>query len=155
MMLCYTLLSKKMFSLDFEVGPGYTTLLASIDDFEKVKCGFEGIPLFSDVYLPSWIKYKGATYRPGMTLFVSHYADGEPQFATIRNVVLFDSKEFIVKKWDTVGFDRHYFAFSVSPSSVLDLVDIHSVEDHHPLHVVMSLKDNENHHYISLRYRLF
>lgn len=48
MMLCYTLLSKKMFSLDFEVGPGYTTLLASIDDFEKVKCGFEGIPLFSE-----------------------------------------------------------------------------------------------------------
>ncbi|XP_028826875.1 uncharacterized protein LOC114785189 [Denticeps clupeoides] len=35
MMLCYTLLSEKMFSFDFEVGPGYTTLLASIDDFEK------------------------------------------------------------------------------------------------------------------------
>ncbi len=114
-----------------------------------MKCGFEGIPLFSDVYLPSWIKYKGATYRSGMTLFVSHSADGEPQFATIKNIVVFDSKvKFIVKKWDTVGFDRHYFAFSVSPSSVLDLVDIHSVDDHHPLHVVMSFKGNENPHYI-------
>ncbi len=60
-----------------------------------------------------------------------------------------------MKKWDTVGFDRHYFAFSVSPSSVLDLVDIDSVDDHHPLHVVMSFKGNENPHYISLRYRLF
>lgn len=156
MMLCYTLLSGKMFSHDFEVGPGYTTLLGSIEGFEKVKCGFEGIPLFSDVYLPSWIKCKGTTYRSGMTLFVSHSADGEPQFATIQSIVLIDSKvKFIVKKWDTVGFERHFFAFSVSPSSALDLVDIHSVDDHHPLHVVMSFKENENNHYVSLRYRLF
>ncbi|KAK9963884.1 hypothetical protein ABG768_005106 [Culter alburnus] len=137
-------------------GPGYTTFLGSIEDFEKVKCGFEGIPLFSDVYLPLWIKCKGTTYRSGMTLFVSHSADGEPQFATIQNIVVIDSKvKFIVKKWDTVGFDRHFFAFSVSPSSALDVVDIHSVDDHHPLHVVMSLKENENDHCISLRYRLF
>ncbi|GAA6087514.1 uncharacterized protein LOC116684672 [Tachysurus ichikawai] len=147
-MLCYTLLSGKMFSHDFEFGPGYTTFLTSVDNFEKVKCGFEGIPLFSDVYLPSWIKYKGATYRSGMTLFASHSADDEPQFATIKNIVVFDSKvKFIVKQWDTVGFDRHYFAFFVSPS-VLDFVGIHSVDDHHPLHVVMSFKDNENHHSI-------
>ena len=67
-MMCYTLLSGQLFNHNFEVGPGHTDLLGTIDDFEKVKCGFDGIATFTEVYLASWIKYKGTSYRPGMTL---------------------------------------------------------------------------------------
>lgn len=156
MMMCYTLLSGQMFSHDFEVGSGCTTLLGTIEDFEKVKSGFEGSAVFTEVYLPSWIKYKGTSYRPGMALLLSHSADGEPQFGTIKSIVVMNSKvKIIVKNWETTGFERHFCAFTVSPTSAIEAVDIDSIGDYHPLHVVRSYKENDHDHYISLRYRLF
>lgn len=155
-MMCYSLLSGQMFNHDFEVGPGCTNLLGTIEDFEKVKSRFDGIAVFTEVYMASWIKYKGTSYRPGMTLWISHSADYEPQFRTIQNIVVMNSKvKLIVKRWETTGFDRHFFSFTVSPSTGVDAVDIDSIADYHPLHVVRSHKENDNDHYISLRYRRF
>ncbi|XP_032366042.1 uncharacterized protein LOC116684672 [Etheostoma spectabile] len=154
-MMCYTLLSGQMFSHEFEVGPGCVTLLGTIEDFGKVS-GFEGIPAFTEVYVPSWVRYKGTSYRPGMTLLVSHSPDGEPNFGTIQRIVVMSSKvRVIVKNWETTGFERHYFAFTVFPTSAIEAVDIDSIDDYHPLHVVRSHNENNNHHYISLKYRLF
>lgn len=155
-MMCYTLLSGQLFNHNFEVGPGQTNLLGTIDDFEKLKCGFDGIAIFTEVYLASWIKYKGTSYRPGMTLWLSHSANGEPQFGTIQSTVVMNSTvKIIVKKWETTGFERPYFSFTVSPTTALDVVDIDSIADYHPLHVVRSHKENDDDHYISLRYRRF
>lgn len=109
-MMCYTLLSGQLFTHDLEVGQGSTTLLGTMDDFDKVKSGFGDVAVFTEVYLPSWIKYKGTRYRPVMTLLVSHSADGEPQFGTIKSIVMVNSNiRVIVKNWETTGFDRHFF----------------------------------------------
>ena len=155
-MVCHTLLSGQLFNHDFEVGPGSTILLGTLENFKKVKSRFDGVAVFTEVYLASWIKYKGTRYRPGMTLWISHSVDGEPEFGTIQKMVLLNSKvQLIVKRWDTTGFERHLFAFTVSPTSEIDAVDINSIADYHPLHIVRSHKENDNDHYISLRYRLF
>lgn len=153
--MCYTLLSGQLFSHDFQVGPGTTELLGTIEDFESVKSDFEGIGTYTEVYLASWIKHKGTSYRPGMTLLVSMSADGDPQFGTIRTIVLVDKTiKLIVKNWETLGFERHFFAFTVSPTSSVKGFDIDSIVDHHPLHVVRSHKDNDDDYYISMRYKL-
>lgn len=155
-MMCYTLLSGQLFTHDLEVGQGSTTLLGTMDDFDKVKSGFGDVAVFTEVYLPSWIKYKGTRYRPGMTLLVSHSADGEPQFGTIKSIVMVNSNiRVIVKNWVTTGFDRHFFAFAVCATSAIEVVDLDSIADHHPLHVMRSHKESCNDRYVSLRYKLF
>lgn len=115
MMMCYTLLSGQIFNHDFEVGPGCTSLLGTIKNFEEVKSGFDGVAVFTEAYLSDWIVYKRSRYRPGMTLLLSHSPDGEPQFGTIQRIVLVNSTvKLIVQNWETTGFARHVFAFTVS-----------------------------------------
>lgn len=91
-----------------------------------------------------------------MTLLVSHSADGEPQFGTIKSIVMVNSNiRVIVKNWETTGFDRHFFAFAVCATSAIEVVDLDSIADHHPLHVMRSHKESCNDRYVSLRYKLF
>lgn len=112
--------------------------------------------MFTEEYLPSWVKYKGTNYRPGMTLLVSQSSNGDPQFGTIKTIMVINSTtKVIVKNWETTGFDRHYFAFTVSPLPSIQAIDLDSIVDHHPLHVMRSYKENDDNHYISTRYRLF
>ncbi|KAL1255350.1 hypothetical protein QQF64_013411 [Cirrhinus molitorella] len=154
MLLCYSLLSEHLFTHHKEVGPGCTTTLASIEGFDQVCHRFGDTPSFTEVYLPSWVKWKGTEYCPGMTLLVSHSPDGEPQFGTIQKIVVFESViKFSVRKWDTVGFERHYFAYCVIPTTVIDSIDIDSIDDYHPLHVVRSYKEGDSNRYVSMRYR--
>lgn len=97
-MVCYTLLSGQMFSHRLEVEPGSTRLLGAVDDFEKVTSGFEGISVFTEGFLPSWIEYKGTNYRSELTLLLSHSEDGEPLFGTVKSIVTVNSNgKFIVK----------------------------------------------------------
>lgn len=156
MLLCYNVLSDQMFQHQREVGPGFSVPLSSIEEFGQISHRFQHTPVLADVYIPSWVKWQGTHYRPGMTLIVSHSPDGEPHMGTIQKIVVFESViKFIVKNWDTIGFERHYFSYSVCPSTVIDCVDIDSIDDFHPLHVVRSYKEGDNSHYVSMRYRLF
>ncbi|XP_073694457.1 uncharacterized protein [Garra rufa] len=82
--------------------------------------------------------------------------NGEPQFGTIQKIVVFESViKFIVRKWDLLGFERHYFACCVIPTTVIDCIDVGSLDDYHPLHVVRSYKEGDSNYYVSMRYRLF
>lgn len=115
-----------MSSHDFEVGPGCITLLGTIEDFGQVLNA-----VYTEVYVPSWIKYKGTNFRPGLTLLLSHSADGDSQFSTIQSIVVINSKvKIIVKNWETTGFKRHFFTFTVSPTSAIEVVDIDSIVDY-------------------------
>lgn len=91
-----------------------------------------------------------------MTLLFSHSPDGEPQFGTIQRIVLVNSTvKRIVRKWETTGFARHVFAFTVCLTTENQAVDIGCICDYHPLHVVKSHKENNDNHYVSMRYRVF
>ncbi|XP_066535471.1 uncharacterized protein [Hoplias malabaricus] len=156
MLLCYHLLSGNLFTHNLEVGAGYTNLLGCIEGYENIKHKFEKVPIFTEVYVPSWVRWRGTEYRPGMCLLVSHSCDGEPQFATIESIVSVESSiRLIVRKYDTIGFHRHYFSYCVSPASQLEVIDVNSLDDHHPLHVARSYKEVDDNCYVSLRYRLF
>ncbi|XP_049333157.1 uncharacterized protein LOC111195806 isoform X1 [Astyanax mexicanus] len=155
MLLCYHLLSGNLFTHNVEVGAGCTNLLGCIDGYDRIKHKFD-MPLFTEVYVPSWVRWRGTEYRPGMSLLVSHSCDGEPQFAMIESILSVESSvKLIVRKYDTVGFERHYFSYCVYPASELDVVDVNSLDDHHPLHIGRSYKEGDDNLYVSLRYRLF
>ena len=156
MTLCYYLLSGSVFKTETEVGPGHSTLLALMDGFGDVQSGLEDIPPFTETFVPAWVKVNGTQYKPGATVFLSYADDGEPQFGLVKNILVLDhSVKLVVQKWDTVGFERHLFAYGVAATTNVFTVDQSSLLDHHTLHAVKSYRHNDNCMYISLRYRVF
>lgn len=156
MMQCYSLLSGSVFKSETEVGPGHSTLLAVMDGFGNVQSGIEDFPPFTETFIPAWIRVNGTQYKPGMTVFLSYTADGEPQFGLVKKILVLDhSVKLVVQKWDTVGFERHFFAYGVITTTNVFAVDLSSLLDHHPLHAVQSYRDNDICLYVSLRYRIF
>lgn len=161
MMQCYNFMCGTVLCHNTEVGPGYTTFLANIEGFKEIQSGLEGSPLFSELYVPAWVTFKGTEYRAGMTVFLSYDPYGEPQFGVIQSVLLLEQTshtptiKLVVKKWETQWFDRHLFAYSVIPTQVLAAIDVRELLDHHPIHAVKSHREDEDSFYISLRYRLF
>lgn len=127
-----------------------------MDGFGDVQSGLEDVPPFTETFVPAWIKVNGTQYKPGMTVFLSYSADGEPLFGLVKNIVVLDhSIKLLVQKWETLGFERHLFAYSVTATSHVFAVDPCSLLDHHTLHAVNSYRDNDSCSYISLRYRVF
>lgn len=156
MMLCYSFLSGSLFKNETEIGPGHSTLLAVMDGFGDVQTGLEGIPPFTETFVPAWVKVNGTQYKPGMTAFLSYDIDGEPQFGLVKTILVFDhSVKLVVQKWDTEGFERHVFAYSVTATTNVFAVDQSSLLDHHTLHSVKSYRDNDSSLYVSLRCRVF
>lgn len=161
MMQCYNFLCGTVLCHSTDIGPGHSTFLANIEGFQEIQSGLEGIPLFSELYMPAWVTFKGTEYRAGMTVFLSYDPYGDPQFGLIKSVLLLEqtshtpTMKLIIKKWETQWFDRHLFAYSVIPTQVLVAVDVSELLDHHPLHAAKSYRKDDESLYISLRYRLF
>lgn len=113
-----------------EAGPGHGTFLANTEGCKEIQSGLEGIPLFSELYVPAWVTIKRTEYRAGMTVFLSYDPYGEPQFGLTQSNLLLEQTShapainLVVKKWETQWFDRHLFADSVIPTQVLAAVDV-------------------------------
>lgn len=160
-MQCYNFMCGSVLSHNPEVGPGHITFLANIEGVKKIQSGLIGIPLFSEVFVPVWVTFQGTAYRAGMTVFMSYDKDGEPKFGLIKTIFILGQTTYtptiklVVQKWETKGFERHFFAYSVIPTQVLAAVDVRELQDHHPLHAVKSYREHDDNFYISLRYRHF
>lgn len=63
--------------------------MANIEGFKEIQSGLEGIHLFSELYVPAWVTFKGTEYREG-TIFLSYDPYGEPQFGVIQSVLLLE-----------------------------------------------------------------
>ena len=96
-----------------------------------------------------------------MSVFLSYETDGEPQFGLIKSIIVLEqttntpTMKLVVQKWETKGFERHFFAYSVTPTHSLAAVDVEELLDHHPLQAVKSYREHDDSFYISLRYRIF
>lgn len=156
MMLCFQLLTGRLFKKETEIGPGQNSVLQSVENVQDVTGGLEDFPLSSNVYVPAWVKVNGTVYRPGMTVFMTCTTDGDPQFGRIKKIVtLDDSVKLLVQRWTTVSFSHHYFAYSVVPDQELEALSVNELHDFHPLHAVKSFDCDDDHYYIPLRYRRF
>ncbi|XP_051947874.1 uncharacterized protein LOC127619140 [Xyrauchen texanus] len=154
-MLCYNFFSGGVFDHNVEVGQGHSTILADLERCDEIQGGLENIPSYTEVYVPAWVKLKGTTYRPGMTVFVSYCSSGDPQFGCIRHFLAFNSKfKLVIEKLVTVGFERHLFAFAVQHTRAITCIDVTDLTDHHPVHTVQSFRKNDDCFYVSLRYRV-
>nr|XP_057925469.1 uncharacterized protein LOC131127529 [Doryrhamphus excisus] len=161
MQLCYNLRSGSVLSHITEVGPGPSTFLSAIDCFKDLQKDLTDFPVFTEVLVPAWVTFKGTKYRPGMTLFLSYDSDGEPQFGLLKSIIFLGplsdkpTTRFVVQKWETQGFERHFHSYSVTQTQTLAAVDPSTLIDHHALHAVKSYREHEDCFYISLRYRVF
>ena len=69
---------------------------------------------FDEVFSPSWIKYCGVTYRPGMAKVIDVSDTGLPDFGKILSLVSVNCEiHCVVEKWKAVHFIRHLFAYQV------------------------------------------
>lgn len=106
---CYNLLCGTVMSHNTEVGPGHSSFLANIEGVKDIQSGLTGIPLFSELYEPAFVTFKGTDYRAGMTVFLSYDSDGEPQFGVIKSILVLDQSshtptiKLVVEKWETNG----------------------------------------------------
>lgn len=143
-----------------EIGPGYTTFLANLEGYKEIQSGLIRVPLLTELYIPPRVMFKGTTYRSGMMLFMSYDKDCDPQFGLVKTILVPEQMgrlriKLVVQKWETLGFDKHLFAYSVIPTKDLLAIDVEELLDHHPLHAVKSYREHDDTCYISLRYRLF
>lgn len=156
MMQCYTFLSGSVFTQNTEVGAGHCAFLATLGDFRDIQNGLECVPPHSEVFLPAWVKVRGTEYRPGMTIFLAYSQNGEPEFGLVQTIIAFKNViQFIIQRWDLVGFERHFFAYAVQPTDHVEAIDVDNFLDYHPLHAMYSFKETDDNLYISLRYRVF
>lgn len=159
-MQCYHFMSNSVLSHIQEIGPGHSSFLATIEGITEIQ-GALDVPLFSEAYLPAWVKYKGTEYRSGMMILLSCDSEGDPQFGLIKTVLVLNETtkspiiKLVIQKWQTTGFERHFFAYAVVPTPSLMATNIDDLLDHHPLHAVKSYRENDNRLFISLRYRIF
>ena len=159
-MQCYTFMCGSMLSHNTEIGPGYNTFLANLEGYKDIQSGLAGIPLFTELYVPARVTVKGTLYRSGMSVFMSYDEDGEPLFGLLKNIFVLEQTgssqiKFVVQKWETLGYDKHLFAYSVIRTKDLTVIDVKELLDHHPLHAVKSYRERDDNKYISLHYRLF
>lgn len=161
MQLCYSFLSGSVLRHTTEVGPGPSTFLSTIDGFKDIQKDLRDFPVLSEVFVPAWLTFKGTEYRPGMTVFLCYDPEGEPEFGLIKSILLLGqttdtpTTKFVVQKWETQGFERHFYAYGVTLTQTLAAVDPTELLDHHALHAVQSYREHDDCSYISLRYRVF
>lgn len=160
-MQCYHFMSNSVLSHIPEVGPGYSTFLATIEGIKEIDGALTDVPLVSEVYIPAHVTYKGTQYRPGMTVLHSCDQEGESQFGLVKSVLVLNQStespliKLVIQKWETLGFEKHYFSYAVILTPSLLALNVGDLLDHHPLHAVKSYGENDNKMYIPLRYRIF
>ena len=161
MQLCYTQNSMKSIQeSEEEIGPGNATVLASMENGEVLSDLLNGYPLFDDVFVTSWIKISGTTYRKGMIMVIKGCTDEhDPTFGKIHEVLVLAECEvkLIIEKWFTVGFSRHLHAYEARPCEPRELVsyDIEQLPYYHPLHATkahIEVIDPDCNWYISPRH---
>jgi len=100
MMLCFQLLTGRLFKKETEIGSGQKSVLQSVEGVQDITGSLEDFPRSSEVYIPSWVKVNGTVYRAGMTVFMSCTTDGDPQFGCIKKIFTLDEKvKLIVQRW--------------------------------------------------------
>lgn len=87
-MQCYHFMSSSVLSHIPEVGPGYSTFLATIEGIKEILGELTDGPLFSEEYIPAHVTFKGTQYRIGTTVLHSCNPEGEPQFGLVKSVLV-------------------------------------------------------------------
>ena len=157
MFLCYHLMcGKDLAERDVEIGPGSPTLVMSL---ERPECltTLLGVHLFSDVYVANWCVVNGIKYCKNLLVHTGKSCDSLPIFKRIVYVICEGTDvQLVTELWETVEYDRHTHTYVVQPTqeTVWSVVRMQDLCDHQTYHPSKSYKEDDSHHYVTLRHRI-
>nr|XP_054775349.1 uncharacterized protein LOC129283670 [Lytechinus pictus] len=156
MQLCYLVMSRQTtVEREFEVGPGTSVILASLEDADVIAQSVE-IPLYDEVYRAHWCKVHGIVYQENMMVVVDKTGDGDPLFGKIGVVLSVGTSVFLVcDLWETVGFRQHFHAYVVQPAPAKNVcvVKPEDLDVFYSLHANQSYAEEDRNYYISMRHK--
>ncbi|KAK0134446.1 hypothetical protein N1851_029941 [Merluccius polli] len=128
------------------VGPGKKKPVSSFPAKEQLSC-ILSLSFTKTVRSVKWVKYYGTEFRTNLVI-CSAVLNDMPVFQKIKAIVVKDDNVFlIVTKLETVCFDEHVYAFSVSvPREELhSVIDVSVLAYHKPFDLQMAhnMEDNK------------
>ena len=101
-----------------------------------------------------WLKIRSLVYKIG-TFILLHRDDMTPKFGKIEDIIVIPEKQqilFFVEVHIGYSFSTHYNAFMVNSTLNKLVIDVHSLEDHHPLLVRRRFDVSDHTLYIVMPY---
>ena len=141
---------------DVEIGPGSPTLVMSL---ERPECltTLLGVHLFSDIYVANWCGVNGIKYCKNLLVHTGKSDDSLPIFKRIVYVICEGTDvQLVTELWETVEYDRHTHTYVVQPTqeTAWSVVRMQDLCDHQTYHPSKSYKEDDSHHYVTLRHRI-
>ena len=140
-----------------EVWSGSLVILAELVEGPVISQLLESHGQYEDLYSANWIKFQGVLYRPGIGVILDVDTESEdPLFGKILYIFFIDGHaKFNVELWQTLYFDRIYYAYCVEkiepPMLRMDLPgDLSNTQTVHLRH---SFKQGNTNHYVTLKHK--
>ena len=153
---CYRFCAKEHIDTSsLEVGHGEVSLLTLEENCELV-CSALNIDCYTDIFLATWVKCYGVTYKPGMCVITDVTEEGWPEVWKILYLAIIEGDlHCVAERWKTICFDRHIWAYRVTQfqPNCLKQIEIDKLLDHQPVHLKNSHITDDSGVYITLKYK--
>ncbi|KAK3909843.1 Formamidopyrimidine-DNA glycosylase [Frankliniella fusca] len=139
--LCHRFVAKKSVLPDIELGSGSVLSSVSFPDFYRFQDDLKAIfSNLSNVFLPTWIDYKGSHYDFYSTLLIDIDDNfGWPKFGEVKCIFVCSNKVAVLcKRLETVGYSEHLHAFEVKRTKEKVCLQIDSLVDYSPLNTLQA-----------------
>ena len=157
MFLCYNLMcGKKLVDRDVEIGPGSSTLVASLEKAKFLSRVF-GIHLVSEVYVAKWCVVNGIKYSKNILVITGKSEDALPIFQEIIFIICDGNYvRLVTALWETVKYERHTHTYVVrkSAESVWSIIPLDSIYDRQPYHASKAYREGDCNNYVTIRNRI-
>lgn len=99
------------------------------------------------------MEINGVTYKPTCIVLL-RYEDDMPVFGHIVDIFSFQNNYYLATEvYTTCTFNQHYHAYEVKPTSTMQICEVKSLKDYHPLWVYQSYSQRFlNTYFIPLKY---
>lgn len=159
MYFCYNMIgAKDLVDRDTEVGPGSSTLVASLDNARALGAILH-VHLLDEVYVAKWCVVHGKKYQKNMVVVTGKTEELEPIFQRIVYIICMDdSIRLVTEPFKLVRFDRHthsYIVQSAADEIAWNVTSVEGLLDYQPYHAAKSYDQSEESHLsIVLRHKI-
>ena len=156
MFLCYNLMcGKELVDRDIEIGPGSSTLVASLERAEFLSCAL-GVHLFSEIYVAKWCVVNGIKYARNV-LIITGKSDALPIFQEIILITCDGNYiKLVTALWEFVKYERHTHSYVVTQSAepIWSIIPMDNINHRQAYHASNSYREEDRLNYVTIRHRI-